>query len=142
MPILKITVDDKVLYEGDVDHFTYDVGPDSVTATGRRGGPPAGVPVAREPKPSGLPPGLAQAALGALGALFQPREGSPVGVPASARVAAEDARLARARRQELREALRGSRYAAPDASPPPAPGAPAQQTETVEPEAAVEATQP
>ncbi len=130
MPILKITVDDKVLYEGDVDHFTYDVGPDSVTATGRRGGP-AGAPVVRQPKPSGLPPGLAQAALGALGAMLQPREGNPAG-DASARLAAEEARLARARRREIRDALRGNRPADPDASPAPAPEAPARTA--IEPE--------
>lgn len=140
MPNLKITLDDKVLYEGDVDHFTYDVAPDSVTATGRRGGS-AGAPAAREPKPSGLPPGLAQAALGALGALFQPQEGGPAGMSAPARVATEEARLARARRREAGEALRGSRYTAPNARPAPAQEAPAQEAETVEPEAPVEAPQ-
>lgn len=130
MPTLKIVYDDKTLHDGDVDHFTYDVTPESVTATGRRGGS-AGAPVAREPKPSGLPPGLGQAALGALGALFQPREGGPAG-GASARLAAEEARLARARRREIRDALRGNRPADPDASPAPAPEAPARTA--IEPE--------
>lgn len=90
MPNLKVVYDDKELFNGDVEHFTWEDAPGVVTFTGSRA-KPGGLP-ARRPRPSGLSP-----LTGLLSALAQPRD-------SELRVAAAEQRLAKARRAEARRA--------------------------------------